>query len=332
MTSQCPILLFGMPRSGTTWIGKIFDSHPETLYRHEPDTEQALRDLPLMAGAKGSAQDREYLTSYLSMVARMRAERVAAKQPIFPKSYRSGLGTSLHRVSAAASKVAGRGGVSLPVLGSAAPPASHDYRLVWKSIESMGRLGMILWALPDARSIQILRHPCGYVNSVLRGESSNQFTHSGAAEDYELLDMLCRTAPAVRRELTLGKLKAMNPDERLAWRWVIFNEFAAEQAAPTGRNELLYYEELCSAPAEVTRRLFEFCGLSWNSQTEQFLEASTGSQKDGYYSVVKNPMDSAWKWRTQLNESAQARVLTIMRQSQLAQPYFDAHAWARKDS
>lgn len=29
------ILLFGLPRSGTTWLGKLFDSHPDTLYRHE---------------------------------------------------------------------------------------------------------------------------------------------------------------------------------------------------------------------------------------------------------------------------------------------------------
>jgi hypothetical protein len=34
------ILVFGLPRSGTTWLGKIFDSHPETLYRHEPDSWQ----------------------------------------------------------------------------------------------------------------------------------------------------------------------------------------------------------------------------------------------------------------------------------------------------
>ena len=35
--ASAPILLFGMPRSGTTWLGKIFDSHPQVLYRHEPD-------------------------------------------------------------------------------------------------------------------------------------------------------------------------------------------------------------------------------------------------------------------------------------------------------
>ena len=31
-------LLFGMPRSGTTWVAKILDSHPHADYRHEPDS------------------------------------------------------------------------------------------------------------------------------------------------------------------------------------------------------------------------------------------------------------------------------------------------------
>ena len=50
MTLRAPILLFGMPRSGTTWLGKIFDSHPLVLYRHEPDTWQRLTDVPIVAG------------------------------------------------------------------------------------------------------------------------------------------------------------------------------------------------------------------------------------------------------------------------------------------
>ena len=41
------VLIFGMPRSGTTWLGKLFDSHPSTLYRHEPDSWRMLEDVPL---------------------------------------------------------------------------------------------------------------------------------------------------------------------------------------------------------------------------------------------------------------------------------------------
>ena len=38
-----------MSRSGTTWIAKIFDSHPNTHYRHEPNSGGALTTMPLIA-------------------------------------------------------------------------------------------------------------------------------------------------------------------------------------------------------------------------------------------------------------------------------------------
>jgi hypothetical protein len=36
------LLLFGMPRSGTTWLAKIIDSHPDIIYRHEPDSREKI--------------------------------------------------------------------------------------------------------------------------------------------------------------------------------------------------------------------------------------------------------------------------------------------------
>ncbi len=44
------LLLFRMSRSGTTWLGKILDSHPDVLYIHEPDSEIKIKSVPLFAG------------------------------------------------------------------------------------------------------------------------------------------------------------------------------------------------------------------------------------------------------------------------------------------
>jgi hypothetical protein len=38
-----------MPCSGTTWIGKTFDSHPNAPYRHEPNSSSALKPMPFIA-------------------------------------------------------------------------------------------------------------------------------------------------------------------------------------------------------------------------------------------------------------------------------------------
>jgi hypothetical protein len=69
------ILVLGFPRSGTTWLAKIFDSHPSILYRHEPDELT-----PLQPGMAPASQIRAWL--------RQRRWRVAAKRPNFRKSWR----------------------------------------------------------------------------------------------------------------------------------------------------------------------------------------------------------------------------------------------------
>ena len=40
------IVILGAPRSGTTWLAKIFDSHPQVTYLHEPDTVIRHASLP----------------------------------------------------------------------------------------------------------------------------------------------------------------------------------------------------------------------------------------------------------------------------------------------
>jgi hypothetical protein len=38
------ILILGLPRSGTSWLGKVFDSHPDVAYLHEPDKHVLIWD------------------------------------------------------------------------------------------------------------------------------------------------------------------------------------------------------------------------------------------------------------------------------------------------
>ena len=40
------IMIFGSARSGTTWLGKIFNSHPDLFYLHEPDSILVDSEIP----------------------------------------------------------------------------------------------------------------------------------------------------------------------------------------------------------------------------------------------------------------------------------------------
>ena len=86
--SQGLTLLFGMPRSGTTWIAKIFDSHPDTLYRHEPDSGGTLNEVPFFPKTDQWEKHHRAVESFVRDLLAMNSSRVAGSLPIFrpPKS------------------------------------------------------------------------------------------------------------------------------------------------------------------------------------------------------------------------------------------------------
>jgi hypothetical protein len=155
------IILMGMPRSGTSWLGRIFDSHPDTLYRHEPDSVQRIGGLPMFADIAHTDQYRDIVNEFVDRLRGTWRSKVAATLPVFPKSYYSYPQLALRKFSILATKVGAR------VFGEMSVPEVVDLRRVpqllpvWKSIESVGRLGVLCRILPESRAVLILRHPCG---------------------------------------------------------------------------------------------------------------------------------------------------------------------------
>ena len=323
--ASAPILLFGLPRSGTTWIGKLFDSHPDTLYRHEPDSIEPLNPLPLAPDIGLLNAWQPQLARYAAHVADVRHPKVAASLPRFPKSYLSRFAEPAERLWIVGTKVAerviGRFAGPLPVPSFTTPARLDRAQVVWKSIESVGRLGLLLAAVPAARGVLILRHPCGQAASVLRGQAGGQFDSKDEAEqDWPVYEQLVQTEAGKRYGLTLDALKSMSVAQRLAWRWVLFNEKALDDVQAIGaenRLSLLIYDDVCAEPATRLKPIFAECGLGWPDSTERFIAASTGTERDQYYSVFKNPAKSANAWRTRLSPEQIADITAVASQSRL---------------
>ncbi|TAM94772.1 MAG: hypothetical protein EPN40_11385, partial [Rhodanobacteraceae bacterium] len=168
------ILLFGLPRSGTTWIGKLFDSHPDTLYRHEPDSVRRL-SMPLFPEKGDAPRYRDELERFVAALPRWRSPEVVGKQPLFPKRYQSAVGLAAYRASVVAAKAASRIRRHFPCVYRPTGAGGGSARVVWKSVESSGRLGACIEALPEVRAIHLIRHPCGVVASRLRGAVKHGF-------------------------------------------------------------------------------------------------------------------------------------------------------------
>jgi hypothetical protein len=301
--------ILGAPRSGTTWLGKIFDSHPDVLYRNEPD-KQLGNELPFMCRIEDLEGQRYVARAYLDRLIDIRTLRSAGKLPVFPKNYqtlkahwlRLGIVYGLHLVNLATRGARWPNNKAIPEVIDRAhqPPPT----IVVKSVSACGRARLFLEALPGSRIVFIVRHPCAQVASVLRGIALGRFT----IPSRELLN----TDQALQLNLTTERFEALTPVEKLAWQWAILNQKTVDDLSGVCGVRIVRYEDLVADPASVVRELFVFAGLTWHPQTAGFiLKSTTSNGIDRYYGIKKKSSAMIVKWRRQLSFDDQCRILDI---------------------
>ncbi len=313
------ILILGAPRSGTSWLAKIFDSHPDVLYRHEPDTVLRDYDLPWMCPPEQVPAYRDAARDYLYRLFDTATLKTAGSLPIFPKRHhgavaarlRTGMIYGLRAIEQLPGARRWLRGVPIPDLLDVT--ALPELRLVVKSVSSRGRARLFAEALPGMKTIFILRDPWGQVASMLRGAALGMF------EDEIPVEELLMTEQARRYGLTPERFAALPVVEQFAWNWAILNEKAIDDLAGIDGVKVLRYHALCEAPISEARALFDFAGLDWDSQTEDFLRRSTTfSGRDRYYQVFKNTQTAMNRWRAELGPEDQRRIQAVVRETSLA--------------
>ncbi len=322
---RSPILIFGLPRSGTTWLAKLFDSHPDTLYRHEPDIELREDRLPYACRPEDWPSHRALAQKYFARLLGTRTVRNAGPPPSFAKSFRNSHAQMLRAASTfalrAAARVPGVGEVfrHIPVSDFIATRKRSAVRPILKSVSAEGRVGLFAEALPESRIVFLIRHPCGQIASRLRGILLGRMgmpVKPGEAVEFTSLDQ------AKSHNLTAEKFDAMAPLEQLAWYWVILNEKAIADLAGRASARVLRYEDLCVNPVTTTQELFSFAGLDWPRQTEDFIAESTSYKGFyRYFGVRRNSPETADRWRTTLSPDEQERILAVVRRSAAAAMY-----------
>jgi hypothetical protein len=128
-----------------------------------------------------------------------------------------------------------------------------------------------------------------------------------------MLEVLLASEAARRRGLTLQALRDAHPIERLAWRWVLFNEKAMADTDGLANSLTVRYEDLCKHPVGMTKRMFRFAELEWQGQSERFIERSISAESKEYYGLIKDPLRSADKWRDELGKQDIERIMAIAR-------------------
>jgi hypothetical protein len=306
-----PILILGAQRSGTTWLAKIIDSHPDVLYRHEPD-EALPAPVPLSA---------ESLPPLLARWITARDVRAVSIKPLFRKSFQPAWTISGRTAICAALKAAGRlpsplrwvAGLPVPDLASRKAP-----HVAIKSIRWAEGSAVLARSLPLSRTVFILRHPCGQVASVMRGNQQRRFDLRT-----EGTDMPFDEATAVAFAATFGiddpGFQSLPSAAKYAWSWRAFNEPTYADLAALPNVHVVLYEALCARPDALARRILAFAGLDWNLQTEDFVARSSAhAGSAGYYAVFRNAAAAAENWRKTMSEADQQAVRSVMAASPLA--------------
>ncbi|MDR3529616.1 MAG: sulfotransferase [Rhodopila sp.] len=306
--------MLGSPRSGTTWLAKIFDSHPEILYRHEPD-ELALANPEL----DPASQVREWL--------RQRGLRVAAKRPNFQKSWRPATFDTSRRTLAAMLAVAQR----LPLTSSIAERIGLPDLVApdqWRSIRAAIKL--VNWdgtrvarTMPDTRCVFIMRHPCGQIASLMAGLAARHFARA-ADESGAPVQMAMAAACAARRNVDAATFATLPDAAKYAWAWLAFNEPAVERLRDLPNARIVIYEDLCQQPEATARDLFRFAGLNWHPQVAAFLSDSTQhDQPAGYFDVFRTTGLVTDRWRQNMSQQDQDAVRAVVATSSLARCWAD---------
>ena len=298
-----PILVLGAPRSGTTWLAKILDAHPGVVYRHEPD-----KALPPAADAPPS--------SMVDLARRWTASRrasVVTKRPFFAKAWQPWWARGLRAGVVVWRQF--RAGM-VPDLATGAAE-----RVVLKSIALSAQAGVLARALPESRVALILRHPCGQVASVMRGNRMRRFDLRTSGTDMPFDE---EAAVAYAASQGVDDFQALPDAAKYAWSWRAFNETAYASLASLPNVQIVLYEGLCAQPAVVVRRIFDFVGLEWSPQVEDFLARSTSHDGPaGYYAVYRNAVAAAEAWRQSMDAADMAAVRSVVTGSPLARFWLD---------
>jgi len=314
------VTLFGMPRSGTSWCGKIFDSHPEIAYLHEPDL--SLRSaLPIFAesGGAATAQARAEIEAWQ----RLGNARTLGTRPVFRKR---GEGALRHRLRV--SQIYAAKGLERlhPAFGTGSwmlrPFPGPPPHTVMKTINLLGRADAYMAAAPEMRAIQLLRHPGGYIASVLRGIRKFGEEHARSALSFSALVH----SPLGREEgLTHDRLAAMEPVERLSWKWLAYNHAGYPHLSRGDRAVVMSYEAIARDPAGRMQEAFGRLGLPWHPAVEAFISRSTeGQGGESYYAVKRDPEAAARRWRTELSSEETSVIENICGRTEVGRLAMDA--------
>lgn len=312
------IWIEGLGRSGTSWVYKTFDHHPDVRCLFEPESEILKRHGRRYQGDENICDNE--IESYVQELFSARHLRSVRRRPILPKSFRNHAAHIIRLgliYSASVIKVVGDR-IGKPDLFFEIPDFSHapPSHTMIKCVSRPYPLAQLARRAEDVKFLYILRHPCGTVQSTLRGIEQNKMPRHYLPNRSMLANFYAF------KEGAFGVTEAdFTQAEILSYRWGVYagDAYLAAQALPNVR--IVRYEDICRDPVGVIQEVFDWAELRWDLRCESFLREAVESEGDAsdYHSFRRNPLIAASKWQMEMSIDMQKDVWRIAGSSPAAE-------------
>jgi hypothetical protein len=300
--SRSAVLVVGVPRSGSSWVGRVLGSTPDAVYLGEPDNHE---HCPFALRAKLGLRGRFYPDV-----------RPAETVPVYEQLWREAFASPLSREYSFSERA--RRALALRLLRrasdgevrrsisdpAAAPrtvrvaarlavperPPAHDGNLVVKSVHAQLALEWIASRFP-VNVLVVLRQPL----NVLSSWKEMGWLHDGS-------DPLGELDPASARQLEeafdLPRTDAASPVEQAAELIGLLNAALVDGARRHPEWTVVAHEELCEQPHESFRAAAAAVGLGWDRGGDDLLDQL--NQPGAGYETTRVAAGLEDVWRTRL--------------------------------
>lgn len=241
--SDSVVGIFGVPRSGTSWLGQIFNSSPHVAYRFQPLFSYTFKGR-LSEHSKTREIENFYQELLLTHDDFILQDKNAnnKKNPFFEKQ-----------------------------------EIGH---LVWKEVRYHYVIENLL-KNSDTKIIGLVRHPCAVISSW--ANAPKEFN-----SEWDILEewFFAKNKNLDKKE----EYNGYNKWKEIAFAFINFQERFSDQF------QLIKYEDLNDQTEVVVRKLFDFCNIEWQSQTDQFIKNSKSiTDNDPYGIFRKNQTNNEWE-------------------------------------
>ena len=317
--SEKVIFIFSSPRSGSTWLGKIFDASPDVFYLHEPD--QIDRGVDLLPYWFESRLDPQLLPNarlYLQRLLSIRAAHATGTHPFFKKSFRSCAAGIWRRGLIYADKGIGHIGFHrmadrMPIPNLNSP--GYRFVPVIKSVGALGRAAMLIEAgRPNLHPVLLVRHPCACIASIRQARRLRFF------ETPSNFGKLLETKAAMDHEVTESMINQADEIEKQAWHWLLANSEAFRSVTAI-EGMVINFDEFVVDAGKQIKDIFAWCALEWHNDVDEFIDYSHRHSR-GYYSVFRYPDRALNAWRRELSAPEISTIRDIVVRDPVGRMFF----------